>query len=171
MPVTMSCCTNRGYNSTACNNSRLQATHPIVIRISDSQGINLTGKLTMKDLTQTAGTNTWTGNSSTHQLVLTGGGDFRYLGCPSCLLLSTNLEITTEDEDEEEDETETVVLGKWRGTINLVNGVVSGSLGKTQGSVTIPFRYQIEGRYKIVCGKSEGRTLVLQTLRLTPGIF
>ena len=168
----MSCCTNRGYNSAGCSESYLQAIRPIVVKVRRTLGFQLLGHMALRDRTQNAGTLTWTGNTSNHQLILTGGGYLPYQGCPSCPLLNATLQIATEDSS---GNSSPVLVGKWRGTIQLVNGVVNGTLRKIQG-VSSAFQYQVEGSYNLQCGEVQGqeidgRTLVVHTLRLQPGIF
>ena len=167
----MSCCANRGYNSATCDTSSLQATDPIVISFRNPNAVTYQSTCTLKDLTQNAGIQEWRGNTQTGRLILTGGGSFPYIGCPSCPLISVTLRLIEGLLGEDEGE----VVATWRGSVNLLSGRVVGSLNRTQGYIQ-PYSFQTQGVYNIECGgtdgdEEEGRTLVMKTLSLIPGQF
>ena len=151
----MSCCINRGYNDSTCQYLKLQATDSVIISLVNPQGLGYSGNLL---LTQGTDSLSWSGSSDTSRLTLTGGGTFSYLGCPSCPLLEVNLRQVLEGQ-----------ISIWRGSLQLIQGVASGYLQRTQGSGG-PFRYRIEGVYQLIC-ETGGRRLRLDTLRLEPRSF
>jgi hypothetical protein len=139
----MSCCVNRGYNDSGCLNSQLQATQPIRIIISNPGGLLYSGTLKLLDLTQGAGSLGWMGTTTDSSLILSGGGSLVYRGCPSCPSLEVSLGLVLGTQE-----------SLYRGNLELLQGVASGYIQRTQGS-SGPFSYRLEGRI-----------LVLQTLRL-----